>query len=328
MGVVPPTYWKPTTFGPETTLISVAGHGNSTQEESDIFRNITISLTVSSRISLSLSQQLLRLQSIPVYPFDFFTRHPPSFLDNSTIHQRPTDPNKAMAKQELNRGVRIYHSVVSIVLLLLGFAFVALGLWLSSTDSNGLTDLDFEGESLFKIFLNLHWASVLVGGFLILSAIFSLISLGRNCIGATFRTVYAVLGLFIFIVLLATCFLSIMLLRNKYNNDIRAFVENAWNATYKKQPDALCDIERRLQCRGFDYWNCKECDHGADPSCDFDLTACASCVAEAAPSDGYYAPGCYDQILEFLSTILLPIAIVSGVFSVGMMVDLLSICFL
>lgn len=234
-----------------------------------------------------------------------------------------------MAKQELNRGVRIYHSVVSIVLLLLGFALVALGLWMSSTDSHGLTDLDFEGESLFKIFLNLHWFSILIGAFLVLTAIFSLISLGRNCIGATFRAVYAVLGLLIFVVLLAVCFLSIVLLRNKYNNDIRAFVENAWKATYRKQPDALCDIERRLQCRGFDYWNCKECDYGSNPSCEVDENVCVSCVAQMSPpSDLYYAPGCYDQILEFLSTILLPIAIVSGVFSVGMMIDLLSICFL
>lgn len=233
-----------------------------------------------------------------------------------------------MAKQELNRGVRIYHSVVSIVLLLLGFAFVALGLWLSATGSHGLTDLDFEGESLFKIFLNLHWFSVLLGAFLILSAVFSIIALGRNCIGATFRAVYAPLGLVIFIVLLATCFMSVMLLKNKYNNDVRAFVENAWNATYRKEPEMLCDIERRLQCRGFDYWNCKECDYGTDPSCKFDKTTCASCLAENSGGETLYAPGCYDQILEFLSTILLPMAIVSGIFSVGMLIDLLSICFL
>lgn len=237
-----------------------------------------------------------------------------------------------MAKHERSRAVRVYHSIISIVLLLGGFCFIALGIWLRSNESQGISELNLEGDvnTLFKLFLNLHWASIVVGCFLVLSAIFSLIALARNCVGFTFRVVYVVLAIVIFIVLLLACVLPSLLLDNRYNKEIYDFVKDGWKSTHSSQPEALCVIEQRLECRGFDYGDCDGCVTGLEAACQSPASkdVCARCVPSEAEQNGEQLPGCYQRILDFLHNMFLPIAIVGGIAAVAMLVDIFCTCFL
>lgn len=229
-----------------------------------------------------------------------------------------------MAKHERNRAVKYYHIGVAILLLSAGFGFLALGIWLSSSDNQGVSDLSFDGGNVFTLFLNYFWLSIFTGLFFLLSAIVSLIALARNCLGMTFRVVYVVMGLLIFLALLAECAISSLLVQNRENEDIRDFVRDAWMDTSEK---VRCDFESQTECRGFESGDCKNCEIGTEPICKQESfrELCAQCAPEPSSHD---LTGCYDKILDFLDNLLLPIAIVSGIISLAVVVDIFITCFL
>lgn len=229
-----------------------------------------------------------------------------------------------MTKQERNRAVNNYHIGVAVLLLFVGFGFLALGIWLTSTDNQSVADLNFNGESVFVVFHNYFWLSIFTCIFFLLSAIVSLIALARNCLGVTLRVVYVVMGLIIFLALLAECTISSLLLRNKENQDIKTFVQDAWKNTSEK---VRCDFESRTECRGFESGDCENCETGTEPICEQESfrQLCATCLPESSSKD---VPGCYNKILDFLDNLLLPIAIISGIISLVVLVDLLTTCFL
>lgn len=230
-----------------------------------------------------------------------------------------------MAKAERSRAVRVYHSIVAIVLLLAGFGLIALGIWLTVNDSQGISNLDFGDDltNVLRFFLQLHWLSLIVGGFLALAGIFSLIALSRNCVGYTFRVFYVVFAVLILLVLLAACVASSLIITNRYSDAVREVLYQAWETTQNLHPETICAIEERLQCKTFNDY-CGGCgDEGENSSF---CTPCPTTCGAVDPFGEYY--GCYYNIIYFLNDVFLPIAITSGIFSGVMLADIIATCFL
>lgn len=225
-----------------------------------------------------------------------------------------------MAKHERNRFVSIYHSIVAILILLCGGALLGVGIWLHVTDNGGPLNLEYSGDNFFRVVLNFSVGSMIIGGFLMITGVISLIAMTRKCVGATFRVLYIVLALLITAVLVFACVISSLILINGDNENVKDFISEAWKNTVKDRPDDVCSIEKNFECRGFMDNDCALCPTGKEPECSAQPN-CAKCSTNVSPR-----VGCYDEILSNGKGIFRPIAIISGILSGVVLLDILISC--
>ncbi|PXF42396.1 hypothetical protein BWQ96_07916 [Gracilariopsis chorda] len=225
-----------------------------------------------------------------------------------------------MAKHERNRAVRIYHGFVALLLLLGGGALLGVGIWLHVTDNGGPVGLDYNNDSFFDLVIHVGIAAMIAGSFLILTGIVSLITLVRNCLGVTFRVIYVLMGLVIFIVLVGATVVSSIIVHNKDDLSVRDTLRSAWVHTVSRDPDVICRIERNLECRGFLDNDCVRCTSVLDDGC-AEATTCAKCSDTRDPSFG-----CYSNIIRDFNRIFLPSAIVAAVLALIQLVDVFVTC--
>ncbi|CAN8068069.1 unnamed protein product [Agarophyton chilense] len=225
-----------------------------------------------------------------------------------------------MAKHERNRAIRIYHGFVSILLLLGGGALLGLGIWLEVSENSTPLGLDYNQDSYFDVVVHTGLASMIAGGFLLLAALASIISLSRKCIGVTFRVIYIIMAIVIAIVLVGTCVISALVVDRKDDEGTKNILQAAWEATVNRDKDVVCRIEDRLECRGFFDNQCINCITGLEDNC-VEEVACASCSTEATG-----LPGCYNKISRLVNRIFLPVAIVAAVLALLLIVDFLLTC--
>lgn len=225
-----------------------------------------------------------------------------------------------MAKHERNRAVRIYHGLVSVLLLLSGAALLGVGIWLHVTDNGGPVGLDYDSDRYLDVVIHMGIAAMIAGGFLILTGVVSLISLARNCVGITFRVIYVLMGLVIFVVLVGATVVSSVIVHNKDDKSVRDSLRSAWVHTVSRDPDIICRIEKNLECRGFQDNDCVACTSVLDAGC-ASATTCAKCPNTRDPSKG-----CYNNIIRDFNRIFLPSAIIGGVLALIQLVDVFVTC--
>lgn len=250
-----------------------------------------------------------------------------------------------MAKAEARKNTRAYHSFVAVLLLISGVGALGVGVWLRFTDRGDFLDLDFSGTSngAIEAITSTDVGLMLIGAFLILSSIASLIALARNCIGYTFRVIYAIMAVIILVVLLGTCAASIAFLTNRNNSDVKDFFATAWENgvgegeitspdDVAKSQAAICKIESTFNCRGFEDNDCVVCPTGnvlTEPACAANNSSrCALCgtVTNVTASEIDVSNGCYNDIANTLRNAFLPSAIVSGILAVVVLIDIFFTC--
>lgn len=220
-----------------------------------------------------------------------------------------------MAKHEQRRFTRVFHTIVAVVILLAGGAALGFGIWLSVSKTANASKLEYGSNSSFRAWLMAPKVTIGVGIFLIATALVSLIALTKQCVGKAFRVLYVLMAIVVLLVLAAFSALSVFMLLNRHNESVRDFVRVAWVETVKTDPDTVCELEKVLQCKGFDSKECEPC-IGLEDDCGIDV--CAPCGV-----DSFMEFGCYEQIIQ-LQSVFLPTAIVAGVLAAILLMD---ICF-
>lgn len=213
-----------------------------------------------------------------------------------------------MSRAETNRAAAVYHSLVALLLLLLGGGLLALGIWLHVSGMAAPLDLEFTNVSLVNAALGARVSLLVLGGIFIVTALASLIALGRRCVGKTFRVIYILLGVIVFALLTATATLTWIVYARRETATVRDFLRNAWKRTVAEKSDIICKIEYTFGCRSFE-----------DPFCLNEQ--CAPCGPKTVP-----APGCYLVIIQDLRKVFLPLAIVATVMAVLVLIDLFVVC--
>lgn len=225
-----------------------------------------------------------------------------------------------MAVHERNRAARMYHGFISIVLLIAGGGLLGTGIWLRVTDNVGPLDLEYSGSNVFNWVLNFSTVIMVLGVFLIVAAIAAILALARKCLGATFRLVYIIMGLIIFLALGFIMVVSILILRNDDSDVVEDFVSQAWDRTVLVNSAEICSLEKHYECRGFNDNDCVDCRLGTETTCG--AKSCARCNREAAD----VSKGCYDEIVDSIHKFYLPASIVSGLLAFVVLVDLIVAC--
>lgn len=224
-----------------------------------------------------------------------------------------------MAVNDRNRAARVYHALVSILLLLAGGALLGTGIWLRVTDTAGPINLEYSGSSVFNWVLNFNIGLMLIGIFLIVTAIASLLALARKCLGATFKVIYVLMAVIVFLALAFIMVVSIVILVNDDSEVVKDFLSQSWNRTVQKNSKEVCRLEEHFNCRGFLDNDCVGCELGTEASCS--NPACAKCDRSANVTIG-----CYEEIVDSVHKFYLPTAIISGLLAFVVLVDIFVAC--
>lgn len=227
-----------------------------------------------------------------------------------------------MAVHERKRFATVFHAIVAVLILIAGGFLLAVGIWLRVSNNGGLVDLDLSGNNFLRHAFTASIGSIVIGGFLIITAIFGLFAIAQNCLGATFRILYVLLSLVIIAALVFTCVVSSLALSEDDSAEVREVLSDAWTRTAldPQGKDRICKIEADLECRGFFDNDCRSCPLGTEAAC----RSFPNCVACARPSDPTI--GCYDEIISRLRKVFLPIAITSGILSFVVFLDIIAAC--
>lgn len=214
------------------------------------------------------------------------------------------------------RGVRIYHSIIAILLLLAGGAMLGIGIWLRTTGRDIFKFGIPEDVGAFQdVSFSATLAAIGVGSFLLIAAVASLIGLTRKCIGFTFRFIYVIMALLIVAALIFICVVTTITIRRGSDGGIADFLADGWTSTAATDPQEICRIENTFQCRGFRSRDCAVCKTGLEEDCS-QYPDCVKCDTQNNPD-----VGCYSKMYETLQRILLPIAIVSGILAALVLLD-------
>lgn len=224
-----------------------------------------------------------------------------------------------MAKHDDRRTIRIYHALVAILILLAGGALLGLGIWMTLTSTGGPLNLEYAGDSFFNIVLSANIGAMVLGGFLLFTGLVSLIALAKEWLGVTFRILYVIMATIILAMLVLITVMSSLVITNGDKNEVKRFIEEAWERTVKNDPNTICEIENRFVCRGFKDGDCTVCKTGLEPECNATVL-CARCT-DQIPVNA--SKGCFQQILSTFKSVFLPAAIISGILSSIVLMDIL-----
>lgn len=216
-----------------------------------------------------------------------------------------------MATRDVNRAAACYHAFVAIMLLVIGGGLLGVGIWLHVSNNGGPIDLDFTGSDFLNFVLGISIAAIIIGIFLMLTAIVALVALARRCVGKVFRFLYIVLAVIILAVLIFIAVVSFVVLARRNDSFVRDVLKDAWERTVREDPNAICRIEEDFKCRGFDDAKC------ATETC----ATCPNATSTATES-------CYDKIMDDLRRVYLPLGIVSTVVAFFVLADIFVVCVL
>lgn len=231
-----------------------------------------------------------------------------------------------MAKADQVRFVRVIHSLVAIFTLIAGAALLAFGIWLSVTESKGLSDLQYGGENIWRYILVLPTICIIFGVFLIVTALVSVIALAKNCVGKTFRIIYIIMAALVLVALVFICVISTFLYRNKDNEDVANVIRDAWKQSAADEPNTICVIETEFKCRGFETGDCVNCASDFGSGCDADICVLTCEGSEQSAVSTIGMEGCYDKLIGKLVSVFLPVAIVSGILAGIQLIDMFLTC--
>ena len=232
-----------------------------------------------------------------------------------------------MARHEVNRAAACYHILTALLLLLCGGGLLALGIWLQVTSHGGPLNLEYGSNDFLDFVLRAGIVCIVVGSFLILTAVTALIALGRRCVGKTFRIIYIILAIVVFLLILFVAVVSWMVFARRNTQAVKTFFEDAWKRTVLERPNDVCLLESWFNCRSFNDVTCTR-------------ERCAECTAGPPRPSGQQRPGgqprqlatgekptaCYMKIRRDLRNVYLPTAIVSTVLAAIVLVDLFVVC--
>lgn len=209
--------------------------------------------------------------------------------------------------------------MVAILILLAGGGLLGVGIWMTSTGSGGPLNLDYTGDSFFNVVLSADIGAIILGTFLLLTGLVSLIALTRKLLGVTFRILYVIMATVILAILVLITVMSSLIVANGDNAEVKKFIEEAWARTVKNDASIICEIENRFECRGFKDGDCTLCVLGIEPECNATVL-CAEC-RDQVPDDA--EKGCFDEILSTFNSVFLPSAIIGGLLSTVVLIDIL-----
>lgn len=212
--------------------------------------------------------------------------------------------------------------MVAILILLAGGTLLGLGIWMTATGTGGPLNLHFAGENFFNVVLSADIGAIVLGGFLLLTGLVSLIALLNECIGMTFRAIYIVMASVILVALIIVTVVASLIVNNGDNKDVKSFLSKAWERTVEAEPAVVCSIERKFNCRGFKDQDCILCKTGSETEC-VATPLCARCNYIQPPDPNF---GCYSKIKENIRHVFLPSAIVGGLLSAIVLADVLLTC--
>lgn len=221
--------------------------------------------------------------------------------------------------------LRSFHAAVAILLLLAGGALIGLGIWLQTSRSASPFQIAQAEDSVnyaLDVLVNSGIAAITAGCFLMLAGIFSLISLGRKCIGITFRVIYIIMAIIITLILLAICVLSSIIVAKRDNANIRDNFQAGWTAATVSYPQDICAVEEKLQCRGYFTTSCRQCPTGNEPQCQ-SSRECIKCQNNTLLES---PQGCYGTAVKVIHDVFLPVAIVSAVLTCIQFADSVISC--
>lgn len=223
-----------------------------------------------------------------------------------------------MAGYEERRTSKFFHTIVAILLLLTGGGLIGFGIWLTVAENTGPFNLDYTGDGgVFDVVLRTNIIVLIAGGFIILSGISSLLSMAKKCVGQTFRIIYIVLALVLFLIFAGLCVTSALIMARRNDDNIEEFIRDAWERTVKNEESVVCHIENTFECRGFYDDDCK-------PLSTVFRERCASCSNETYDIDA--AGGCFSEITHLMRNVFLPVSVVSGAMAIVIFVDMMIAC--
>jgi len=230
-----------------------------------------------------------------------------------------------MARHQANRAATFYHTIVSLILLLGGGALLGLGIWLEVTSHGGPLDLKYGSGAFLNFVLQAGVLAIVVGAFMIITAVVALIALGRTCAGKTFRVLYIMFAMVILGVVILTAVVSWIIFARRKSPVVKDFFKDAWKRTLRKVgPKPICKIEQEFYCRSFDDVKCKN-------------ETCADCTAVIPTPSPVPAPigngtvvkplrSCYTAITKDFRNVYLPTAIVATTIAAFVVVDVFVVC--
>lgn len=223
-----------------------------------------------------------------------------------------------MAGHEERRSGKMFHTIVAILLLFTGGGLIGFGIWLSVAEDTGPFNLDYTGDGdVFDVVLRTNILVLIAGSFILLSGISSLLSMAKKCVGHTFRVIYIVMAIVLFLVFAALCVISALVMARRENEDVEKFIRDAWERTVSNEESVVCHIENTFECRGFYDDDCKTLSPVFSQRC-------ASCNNTTYDVDS--AGGCYSEITHLMRNVFLPVSIVSGVMALIIFIDMMIAC--
>lgn len=205
-------------------------------------------------------------------------------------------------------------------MLLAGGALVGTGIWLLATDHAGPLHLEYGDNNVWSFVLNFGIGGILIGAFLMLTAIAGLIALSRKCVGSCFKVIYIVMVLVILAVLVFITVVAAVIRERGDSENVKDFLQEAWDLTVTENPDEICRLEEFYKCRGFNDTDCLKCPLGIETECST-TTSCAKCGVST-----FAGTGCYDEIVGSVRRFFLPVAIVAGLLAVVVVIDIFVTC--
>jgi hypothetical protein len=235
-----------------------------------------------------------------------------------------------MAKSQRGSCGRVYHLCVSTLILLAGAGLLGIGIWRRVKNGDGPFNLQYSDvkdlKNVWSIVQSWSTAAIILGAALLISGLFAVIAVSRNCLGSFSKVIYFILALVLTLALGAASGVSFYLLSvTKKSADFESFIASTWEATVANEPQAICAIESDHACRGFaSMGECTGCRLGVESTCTpLQRKRCAPCNT---PTSTDVKNGCWAEFLSTFKRYYIIAGSVAAGLAILMFIDLCVVC--
>ncbi|OSX69737.1 hypothetical protein BU14_1226s0001 [Porphyra umbilicalis] len=229
-----------------------------------------------------------------------------------------------------HKGALAFHSFFLFLLLLGGAGFLGVGIWLQSAHGGGPVNLEWTGSGFIDGFLTLGVAAMVIGGALLVTAVFALCAVSRSCVGTVARVLFVLATLLATAALVLLAVVTLLIASDRRPDAVQDFVRDSWERTVTSgEVDVVseaCEVQTEFGCVGFVAGDCVDCPNGrADGGGECNgapARRCPVCPTAPPPSAG----GCYEKIIERTRDIFLPVGIVASVLAAIALIDVFAVC--